>query len=280
MKSISTLLIVSLVLIAYGASAYRAENVPSFLPEQELLDELQAAPQDNVEREKKLRELYLQAGAQPEDITLQGVKTNNPHDPVLHNVIVTEKGETDAVIIVGGHLDKVSVGQGVIDNWSGATLAANLYQTLKPLKMKHTFVFIGFAYEERGLLGSRAYVASLSAEQKKRVKAMVNLECLGVDDPFIWTNGSTDSLEVIAHRVARENNLPLRDHVLNGVGTDSIPFEQAGIPNITFDGLAQENFRFIHSALDNFSNIKPPAYQNAYRLVTQFLMALDKSETG
>lgn len=280
MKSLKTLLIVSLALIAYGAQAYRSENVPLFLSEQELLDELKSAPKENLEREKKLRELYLQAGAKAEDITLQEVKPNNPNDPTLHNVIVTKKGETDSVLIVGGHLDKVNVGSGIIDDWSGATLAANLYQTLKPLTTKHTFVFIGFAYEERGLLGSRAYVASLSEEQKKKVKAMVNLECLGVDDPFVWTNGSTDSLEAIAHKVANENDLPLRDHVLNGVGADSIPFEQAGIPNITFDGLAVEHFRLIHSEQDKFDNISPTYYNNAYRLVAQFLIALDRTLTN
>jgi Zn-dependent M28 family amino/carboxypeptidase len=249
----------------------------TLLPEKELLDELKSAPKENVERVKRLRELYLQAGAKPEDVTLQEVKTNNAADPALHNVIVKKKGETDAVIVVGGHLDKVKAGDGIIDDWSGACLATNLYQTIQSLNLKHTFIFIGFAYEERGLLGSRVYVASLPDEQKKKVKAMVNLECLGVDDPFIWTNGSTDSLEVIAHKVADEHKLPLRDHVLNGVGADSIPFERAGIPNITFDGLAVEHFGFIHSEQDNFSNVNPTFYQNAYRLTTQFLVALDRA---
>ena len=81
------------------------------------MDELKSAPKDNVERERKLRELYLQAGAKAEDIALQEVKSNNPNDPALHNVIVTRKGETDSVIVVGGHLDKVGVGNGIIDDW-------------------------------------------------------------------------------------------------------------------------------------------------------------------
>jgi CubicO group peptidase (beta-lactamase class C family) len=246
------------------------------VPDQEILDELKSAPRDNVARVERLKELYQQAGARPEDIRLQEVPGRHETDPVLHNVIVTKKGSSDAVIVVGGHLDKVNAGDGIIDDWSGACLATNLYQTIHDHPTTHTFVFIGFAYEEQGLVGSRAYVDSLSDEEKKKVRAMFNLECLGVDDPFIWTNGSTDSLEVLAHQVADEYKLPLRDHTIIGVGADSIPFDRVGIPNITFDGMATNHFGFIHSDKDNFSNVQQEAYLNAYRVASRFIVALDK----
>jgi D-alanyl-D-alanine carboxypeptidase len=246
------------------------------VPDQEILDELKSAPRDNVARVERIRELYLQAGARAEDIRLQEVPGRRADDPLLHNVIVTKKGSTDAVIVVGGHLDKVSAGDGIIDDWSGACLATNLFQTIQELPTTHTFIFIGFAYEEQGLVGSRAYVDSLSDAEKKKIRSMVNLECLGVDDPFIWTNGSTDSLEVIAHQVADEHKVPLRDHKINGVGADSIPFDRVGIPNITFDGMAVEHFSFIHSERDVFTNIQPEAYLNAYRVASRFIVTLDK----
>jgi CubicO group peptidase (beta-lactamase class C family) len=243
--------------------------------ERELLDELRSAPRDNAARVQRLRELYEQAGAQPDQIRLQPVDGQGDAPP-LHNVIVTKKGTTDSVIVVGGHLDRAEPGDGIIDDWSGACLATNLFQTIRDVPTTHTFVFIGFAHEELGLLGSRAYVASLSDAERKKVRVMVNLECLGVDDPFIWTNGSTDSLEVLARQVAGQHQLPLRDHQIIGVGADSIPFDRAGIPNITFDGMAVEHFRFIHSPLDKFENVKPEAYLNAYRVASQFLATLDR----
>src|SRR5206468_557316 len=85
-----------------------------------------------------------------------------------------------------------------------------------------------------------------------------------------------DRLEALAHRVADEAKLPLKDHVLRGVGADSIPFERAGIPNITFDGLPREKFQLIHSKEDRFENIKPECYLDAYRVVNRFLQALDR----
>ena len=119
---------------------------------------------------------------------------------------------------------------------------------------------MGFAYEEQGLVGSRLYVESLGEEGVEQIEAMVNLEVLGVGGPFLWTNGSTDALEAIAHRVAEEIGLPLEDHVIPGVGADSIPFERAGIPVITFDGLPLDRFELIHSEKDQFENVDQDVY--------------------
>jgi CubicO group peptidase (beta-lactamase class C family) len=262
--------------VACLAAGEEPVGKPAVVPDAEILEELKSAPKDNRDRVQRIRELYLQAGAAEDDVRLQEVKFGDRDDATQHNVIATKRGESDSVIVVGGHLDKVPPGDGIIDDWSGACLATNLYQTLLPVKTHHTFVFIGFAHEEHGLVGSRAYVASLSDDEQKRIKAMINLEVLGVEDPFIWTNGSTDSLELIAHRVAREHKLPLRDHVIVGVGADSMSFGKVGIPNITFDGLPLDKIRLIHSDQDTYANINPDAYLNAYRFTSRYLVTLDR----
>jgi len=270
-----SILVIVLSFCCLAASDDR-DTRPAVVPDHEILEELKSAPKENRDRVQRIRELYVQAGAAEDEVRLQEVKLGNRDETLQHNVIATKRGETDSVIVVGGHLDKVPPGDGVIDDWSGACLATNLYQTLLPVKTHHTFVFIGFAHEEHGLVGSRAYVESLSEDERKRIKAMVNLEVLGVDDPFIWSNGSTDSLEVVAHRVAREHKLPLRDHVIVGVGADSMSFGKVGIPNITFDGLPLDKIRLIHSDQDTYANINPEAYLNAYRFTSRFLVTLDR----
>jgi putative aminopeptidase FrvX len=267
----------SLVLVL-PISSLGQEPVAVPVADQELIEELASAPLKNLERVSRLKELYEQAGAPAESITLQEVPGRREDDPLLHNVIVTKPGETGGVIVVGGHLDKVPPGSGVIDDWSGACMASNLYQAMKDLPTKHTFVFMGFAYEEQGLVGSRLYVDQLGEEGAANVRAMVNLEVLGVGGPFLWTNGSNDALEAIAHQVAEENDLSLEDHVIPGVGADSIPFERAGIPTITFDGLPIDRFEFIHTDKDQFENVDQEAYLRTYALVLKFLLELDRSD--
>jgi aminopeptidase-like protein len=269
-------LLVALLLGPAASQSAWARQEAAVVGDQEILDELKAAPGTNPERVERIKELFLQAGAPEEAIELQPVKGRRPDDPLLHNVIATKKGKTDKVIVVGGHLDKVAKGDGVIDDWSGSSMATNLYQALKDVDTEHTFVFIGFAYEEQGLVGSREYVKAQGEGVDAKIRAMVNIECVGVGGPFIWTNGSNDELEKIAHKVAGDKTLKLEDHVIQGVGADSIPFEQAGIPTITFDGLPLDRISLIHSDQDRFDNISPETYVTTYRLVTHYLMELDR----
>jgi hypothetical protein len=252
---------------------------PKLVPTAELLSELKAGPKQNVARQNKLIDLFRQAGARPADIHLQQVwplQSRRNSDPKLHNVIVTKKGTTPSVIVVGAHFDKVAPGSGIIDNWSSAAMLANLYQTLRPLQTRHTFQFVGFAYEEQGTLGSRDFLVPMLNSERRRIKAMVNFECLGVDGPFLWTNGSNDKLEEFARSVAVANKLPLLSHELPNVSSDSAPFARHGIPVISFDGLAAEKMSLIHSERDQYSAINPTRYNDTYKLMVQFLIALDK----
>jgi hypothetical protein len=127
-RGITSLAAVALLVGLPGRSPLAADP-PAAVAERELLAELQAAPRENEERVRTLRALYEQAGARPEEISCRRCGPGDTPPPLLHNVIVTKPGATDAVIVVGGHLDKVPPGDGVIDDWSGACLATNLYQT-------------------------------------------------------------------------------------------------------------------------------------------------------
>lgn len=239
----------------------------------ELLRELKSAPDANEAREKKLVELYKQAGAPGSDIKLQPLTAGGKQ---VNNVVVVKKGETDGLIIIGGHLDKVPPGHGIIDDWSGACMASNVFQAFKNVKTRHTLIFIGFAAEELGLFGSAQYAKSMSEQEVKNCTAMVNLECLGPAVAHIWTNGSTDSLEAVLRTVALERKLDLKDHELHDVGADSESFEKRGIPAITIDGLPKEKFPLIHSDQDRYENVNGDNYYNSYKLVVAFVKKLDQ----
>jgi hypothetical protein len=58
-------------------------------------------------------------------------------------------GETERIILVGAHTDHVEEGDGVVGNWSGASLLPSLLYSLSAKPGQHTFVFNGFTAEER-----------------------------------------------------------------------------------------------------------------------------------
>ena len=192
------------------------------------------------------------------------------------NVICTMHGDTDDVIVIGGHFDHVSKGDGVIDNWSGASLLPSLYMSLSGFPVHHTFVFIGFMGEEQSMLGSKFYVKHLSREQRSKIKAMVNLETLGLSSTEVWATHADKELLNSLFGVAKYLKLPLSSVNVDRVGTtDSESFAEAKIPRITIHSLTQDTLEVLHSPKDQLSAVKFPEYYDSYRLIAGYIAYLD-----
>jgi len=107
----------------------------------------------------------------------------------LPNLICILPGESQDKIYVGAHYDAVDAGAGVVDNWSGASLLPSLYHSLKMKKnLRHTFVFLGFTDEEKGLIGSRYHARKLTKDDVQSIHAMVNIDAVGITPTKIWTS--------------------------------------------------------------------------------------------
>lgn len=96
------------------------------------------------------------------------------------NVIAeTTSGDANNVIVVGAHLDSVGVGPGINDNGSGSATILEIAEQMTKVKPRNQVRFIWFGAEESGLLGSEAYVASLTDAQRSQIAAMLNFDMVG-----------------------------------------------------------------------------------------------------
>ena len=96
------------------------------------------------------------------------------------NVIAeTTSGNPDNVIVVGAHLDSVGVGPGINDNGSGSATILEIAEQMTKVKPRNQVRFIWFGAEESGLLGSEAYVDSLSELERTKIAAMLNFDMVG-----------------------------------------------------------------------------------------------------
>ncbi|MBI5596347.1 MAG: M28 family peptidase [Elusimicrobia bacterium] len=250
-----------------GVGRSQVEGVPT---DEDLYKTVALSPLTNPERERVVVELFKAAGAKPEDIRLQDTGRGT------HNIIVVKKGRSDRVIVVGGHHDKVHEGAGTIDNWTGATMVANLYQALRELDTDANFVFIAFSREEEGLVGSDKYVESLSRAELKKIDMMLNLDTLGVDGTFSWKNGSDKSLLARLNETARRTGRDLKEIVLQGGDSDHTSFRRAGVLGVMLFGASLDViWDIIHSANDTIKAFSLPHYANAYRLSLEFLKDID-----
>ncbi len=233
------------------------------------------SPLTNPEREQVVQQLFVKAGARPDEIVKQSAGRGR------NNYYVVKKGKTDRIVVVGGHHDKVSEGHGTIDNWTGATMVINLYQAMKDVETDATYIFVAFGREEEGLIGSEAFLRQMPQAQRAKLDSMVNLDTLGVDGTYSWKNNSTQALLDLIRQVATTEGRALVEAYLDGGDADSSTFRNANIPAMTIFGASQDViFDIIHTGRDTMAAFSLPHYVNAYYLTLALLKALDDHPIG
>ena len=235
---------------------------------------LKDMPLKDSERESTLKRLFAANGCDSSHLKEEAVKhAKNP------NVMCVLNGNSDRVIVVGAHFDHVEQGSGAVDNWSGASLLPSLLQSLSQEKRSHTFIFIGFTDEERGMVGSRFYVNGLTPEERARIDAMINMDTLGLANTEVWQSHADARLVTIAAMVSNAMKLPLSAVNVDQVGsTDSESFREKKIPSITFHSLTQETLPILHSGKDQLPAVNLEHLYESYKLITAYLAYLDTAQ--
>ncbi len=262
------LVTVAIVSIAASAQTIQFSAVPQEIVERRL----GAYTKKNDQREPAIRQLFEEAGCAGEKLTEQPVKRLK-----APNLICSLPGATEAAIVVGAHFDLIEAGDGVVDNWSGASLLSSLHQGLAGVPRQHTFRFVAFSGEEQGMVGSKAYVQQLG-KTHEQVIAMVNLDTLGLNETEVWVSHADPKLVQLMQRAAVTLKLPLSGMNAERVGsTDSESFREKKIPAITIHSLTSETLPILHSGRDRIEAIHMDEYYRTYRLVLAYLALLDQS---
>ncbi|HSK44628.1 MAG TPA: M28 family peptidase [Candidatus Binatia bacterium] len=228
----------------------------------------------NKQREITLKQMFSEAGCDEQHLSEQPVKGSRQP-----NVICLLPGTSDKVIIIGAHFDYVSAGNGVVDNWSGASLLPSLYQAIKIEPRKHSYIFIGFTDEEVGEVGSAFYVHQMTKAQVAATDAMVNMDTLGLAPTEVWASHSDPRLNHAIASLAKSMSLPVTGMNVEQVGsTDSEQFALRKIPSITIHSLTQETWdvHILHTSKDKLSAMNLDNYYETYRLVAAYIAFLDQ----
>jgi hypothetical protein len=227
----------------------------------------------NNEREALIRKWFAESGCDGANLSEQPLENKLPP-----NVICVLPGETQEAIVVGAHTDHVdTVGDGVVDNWSGASLLPGLLFSLDAQPRRHTFVFVGFSAEEKGLVGSAYYADHLTAGQRARIEAVVNLDSLGLGPTEVWASHADHSLLNALVATGAASKLPVSAMNVDNLGTaDSESFASYHIPRITLHSVTEETWPILHSARDQLAAVNMKDYYDSYRLIAAYLAYLDE----
>lgn len=239
-------------------------------PPDVLWGRLETLPESNEERAAKLAELFADAGCeQPEEEEAGGGRPPN--------VLCTLPGRTEDLILVGAHFDKVRAGRGALDNWSGASMLASLYEAIAREERTHTFRFIGFTGEEEGLIGSKRHARRYGKKKEPPPQAMINIDTIGGSETAVWVSRADEGLARGLLTVAGALKSPLHGVDVERVGsTDSESFRAKKIPVITVHSVTQELFAKLHGEEDQLSLVRREWYEESYRLVVAYLIYLDQ----
>ena len=168
-----------------------------------------------------------------------------------HNVVTKIKGESDEEIVISAHYDSVPLSRGVYDNLSGSLGILAILERFLNTRPHYTLTFLWCGSEERGLLGSKAYVEK-HAKKLDKIRLCINLDMIGTSLGYALMVGTCDiKLVHFVEYLALMHAYPLK--ALQGVySSDSTPFADEGIPALSLARIAPQDDLIIHNRYDDF----------------------------
>ncbi len=125
------------------------------------------------------------------------VQVDPPQNMTQHNVIAESAGgDPNNVVVAGAHLDSVQRGPGINDNGSGSAALIEVAEQMAKVKPTNKLRFAWWGAEEAGLVGSEAYVNSLSAEDISRIALYLNFDMIGSPNHvfFVYDGDNSDGV--------------------------------------------------------------------------------------
>lgn len=166
-----------------------------------------------------------------------------------HNVIATIPGEIDEYIALTAHYDSTALSNGAYDNMSGSVGLLGVMDALKDKNLHYGLKFIFCGSEERGLLGSKAYVKDHEKELEN-IALNINLDMIGtIMGKFISCVTAEDKLAAYISYMGAELGFPVSAET--GVySSDSTSFADKGVPALSFARIARNEVAPIHCRYD------------------------------
>ena len=166
-----------------------------------------------------------------------------------HNVVAELPGKRDEWIALTAHYDTTALSHGSYDNMSGCVGILGVLDALKTEKLNYGLRLIFCGSEERGLLGSKAWVRDHEAELPK-LALTINLDMIGTWlGKFISKVTAEEKLANYLSYMGAELGFPVE--AKTGVySSDSTPFADKGVPALSFARIAGPNAAPIHCRYD------------------------------
>ena len=160
------------------------------------------------------------------------------------------------VIVYTAHYDSVVFSPGMFDNASGSATILEILRYFAKNPPLRTLKFIFCGSEERGLLGSKAYVAAHENELEN-YRLCVNVDMTGPLLGFDCVRVTGEASLCHALDFMKKEIGYATDVKQDIYSSDSIPFADKGIPGVNFIRTAADGTTRVHTRYDVISQVDP-----------------------
>jgi peptidase M28-like protein len=207
------------------------------------------------------------------------------HEVQATNVVGLLRGtgaDATRAILIGGHLDGVgtdpngTVFPAANDNASGPAITIEVARALTAHKseLRRSVVFVAFAGEEEGFVGSEAYIARMASSpgRVESLVAMLNLDVIGCCGNTLEATNESKSLQDRVAAAAARSGVTFRG--TGGGGSDQQPFARKGVPAT----LILWSDYILHVTGDTVAKVDVAHLQKAGDVVSQVALELARGE--
>jgi hypothetical protein len=211
----------------------------------------------------------------------------------VNNVLAWLPGKTDEYVIVGAHYDHLGrgnfdslapsqIGQihpGADDNASGTAGVLELARMLAPERgqLKRSILFMNFAGEELGLLGSAEWVKEPTRPLNKAV-AMINMDMIGRikdDKVYIGGVGTGSTFKAVLEQAQKDQPFKIEYSAGGYSSSDHTSFVAKKIPVLFFfSGLHSD----YHKPSDTWDKINAPSAARLLDMVDSATVQLAETQ--
>ena len=202
----------------------------------------------------------LQAGPVSMKFNLPDTFTDKPVPASITVAEIKGTEHPDERVIIGGHLDSWDLGQGALDNGTGAMATLEAARAMQALgwKPKRTITFILFTGEEQGGVGAKTFVKNHAAEMGKIDAVLVHDTGTGkvfsIALENLWDTGPLMS-EIYKPLEEVFDMEPLSTRYFGS--SDHVSFLKEGVPAYFCIQLPAHYREAHHSQTDTFDKVIP-----------------------
>lgn len=213
----------------------------------------------------------IQKGAQV--VRIKNIQ--KPYKNNSRNVVLDIKGKKKETIVFTAHYDSTALSKGMYDNATGSLGLMKIAEYYSNHTPNYNLTFVWCGSEERGLLGSKAYVKKHKKELKN-YRLCINLDMIGTAlGGFLACVTGEDKLVNYIEYFSKEESFSI--HSYAGVySSDSTPFADNGVPAVSFARIT--NYSPIHCRYDEIGMLNKDIIKQDINFILNFTKRIDNSK--